>query len=92
MRSSLHPGLFAAVYLAADSLASACGLSLPSRADLLIAVPKVTQAVLAALLDYYTWKIAEKIYGRRSRTAFTSVGTVFFRSRQQFLIFESASL
>lgn len=75
MRSSLHPALFAGVYLAAERLARVCGMSLPSRVDVLIAAPKLTQAVFAALLDYYTWKIAEKSYGRRSRTAFTAVGS-----------------
>jgi phosphatidylinositol glycan class B len=49
-------------------------LTLPARAELLLATPKVTQAIFAALLDCYTWKIAEKAYGRRSRTALATVG------------------
>jgi phosphatidylinositol glycan class B len=40
---------------------------------LLLATPKVTQAVFAALLDYYVWKLAEKVYGRGSRTAIVTV-------------------
>jgi hypothetical protein len=74
LRSSLHPELFAGVYLAAAKLAAFCGLTLPSQAELYIAAPKVTQAVAAALLDYYTWKLAGKAYGQESRTAFTTVG------------------
>jgi phosphatidylinositol glycan class B len=31
--------------------------------------------VFAALLDFYTWKLAERVYGRRSSTAFATVGT-----------------
>ncbi|KAF2796807.1 glycosyltransferase family 22 protein [Melanomma pulvis-pyrius CBS 109.77] len=73
LRSSLHPELFAAVYRAAAKLPALCASSLPAEAALLIAAPKVTQAVFAALLDLYTWKLAEKAYGRRSRTAYTAL-------------------
>ncbi|KAH9876079.1 hypothetical protein J1614_003958 [Plenodomus biglobosus] len=73
LRSSLHPALFAALYRVAADLADLCGLSLPAKAEVLLATPKVTQAVLAALLDCYTWKLAEKVYGRGSRTALTTL-------------------
>ncbi|RYN70452.1 GPI mannosyltransferase 3 [Alternaria alternata] len=72
LRSSLHPALFAAVYRVAAHVADLCGLRLPAKAELLLAAPKVTQAVFAALLDCYTWKLAEKVYGRGSRTALTT--------------------
>ncbi|KAI4685162.1 hypothetical protein J4E81_008975 [Alternaria sp. BMP 2799] len=73
LRSSLHPALFAAVYRVAAHVADFCGLTLPAKAELLLAAPKVTQAVSAALLDCYTWKLAEKVYGRGSRTALTTL-------------------
>ncbi|KAF2848912.1 glycosyltransferase family 22 protein [Plenodomus tracheiphilus IPT5] len=73
LRSSLHPALFAAAYRVAADLADLCGLSLPAKAEVLLAAPKVTQAVLAALLDCYTWKLAEKVYGRGSRVALTTL-------------------
>ncbi|KAF2004803.1 glycosyltransferase family 22 protein [Amniculicola lignicola CBS 123094] len=73
LRSSLHPEIFAAVYRTAAEIADVCGLSLPARAELLIAAPKVTQAAFAALLDCYTWKLAEKVHGRGSRTAYTTL-------------------
>ncbi|PZD28072.1 GPI mannosyltransferase 3 [Pyrenophora tritici-repentis] len=69
LRSSVHPALFAAVYRVAAHLAAFWRLSLPAKAELLIATPKVFQAVFAALLDCYTWKLAEKVYGRGTRTA-----------------------
>lgn len=78
MRSSLHPELFAGVYLVAAKLATLCGLSLPSQAELLIAAPKVAQAVSAAMLDLYTWKLAGRVYGQASRTAFTTVSSRLF--------------
>lgn len=71
-------------------LADFCGLSLPAKAELLIAAPKVTQAVFAALLDCYTWKLAEKVYGRGSRTALATVGGRPAISYGQYLIFDSA--
>lgn len=73
MRSSLHPELFAAAYRVAALLADLCGLSPPVKAELLLSTPKIVQAVSAALLDCYTWKFAEKVYGRSSRTAHTTV-------------------
>ncbi|KAH6639344.1 Alg9-like mannosyltransferase family-domain-containing protein [Boeremia exigua] len=73
LRSSLHPALFAAAYRVAAHLADLCGASLPVKAELLLSTPKVVQAVSAALLDCYTWKLAEKVYGRRSRTAFATL-------------------
>ncbi|KAJ4365237.1 glycosylphosphatidylinositol anchor biosynthesis [Neocucurbitaria cava] len=72
LRSSLHPALFATVYRVAADLGAFCGLNLPARAELLLAAPKLIQAVFAALLDCYTWKLAEKAYGRGSRTALTT--------------------
>jgi phosphatidylinositol glycan class B len=86
LRSSLHPGLFAVVYRIAANLADLCRLTLPLRTELLLATPKVTQAVFAALIDYYTWKLAEKAYGRGSRTALATVGRRPAISFAQFLI------
>jgi hypothetical protein len=74
LRSSLHPRLFAVVYRVAAALADLCGLNLPARAELLLAAPKVAQSIFAALLDCYTWKLAEKAYGRQSRAALAAVG------------------
>ena len=73
MRSSVHPALFAAVYRVAADLASFWGLTMPAKAEVLLATPKLVQAVFAALLDCYTWKLAEKVYGRGSRTALATV-------------------
>ena len=43
------------------------------RAVVLIMVPKVAQAVFAALGDCYTWKLAEKVYGEGSAASWASV-------------------
>ncbi|KAF2736350.1 hypothetical protein EJ04DRAFT_511164 [Polyplosphaeria fusca] len=73
LRSSLHPHLFAGVYLVAAKIAALCTLSPSAHAELLIAAPKVAQAVAAALQDWYTWKLAETVFGPHSRTAFTTL-------------------
>lgn len=91
MRSSLHPALFAAVYRIAADLPLLGGLTLPAKAELLLAAPKVTQAVFATFLDCYTWKLAEKVYGCGSRTALTTVCRRPAISPPHLLIFGSAS-
>ncbi|KAF2809649.1 uncharacterized protein BDZ99DRAFT_571427 [Mytilinidion resinicola] len=84
LRSSLHPALFAAVYQFAATLANLCQASPRLRAELLVAAPKVVQAVIAALLDCYTWRLAQKIYGRSSRTAWVTLALSVFSPWQWF--------
>ncbi|KAJ6138150.1 GPI mannosyltransferase [Penicillium samsonianum] len=73
LRSSLHPLFFAALYKAADFLASALSVSPATRAELLIAAPKTAQAVVAAIGDFYTWKLAVRVYGKDSRGSWTTL-------------------
>ncbi|KAL1302626.1 hypothetical protein AAFC00_002997 [Neodothiora populina] len=70
LRSSLHPLLFAAVYRIVDALSSAFGILPPLRTEMLLAAPKLVQAVFAALTDYYTVALAVKVYGRGRTPAF----------------------
>lgn len=56
-------------------------LSLAYRADVLIAAPKVVQAVFAACGDYYTWKLAKRVYGHGSNEAWAAVRSFLDRSR-----------
>ncbi|KAL4922390.1 Alg9-like mannosyltransferase family-domain-containing protein [Aspergillus aurantiobrunneus] len=84
LRSSLHPLIFAAVYSAADFAARILGLSSPSRADVLIAAPGITQAVIAAVGDFYTWKLAGYIYGRRSHESWATLALTVVSPWQWF--------
>jgi hypothetical protein len=43
------------------------------RAMVIVVVPRVLQGVIAALGDYYTWKFAERLYGRRSSSSWAAV-------------------
>ncbi|KAF3386869.1 GPI mannosyltransferase 3 [Penicillium rolfsii] len=73
LRSSLHPLFFAAIYKIVHFLATILRLSDATRAELLIAGPKTAQAVIAAIGDFYTWKLATRIYGEDSRGAWTTL-------------------
>lgn len=43
------------------------------RAIILSALPNTIQAISAGIGDYYTWQLAEKLYGKGSTTAWTAV-------------------
>lgn len=43
------------------------------KAIILAYLPKVFQGLVAAVGDYYTWQLAEKVYGQGSNAAFTTV-------------------
>ncbi len=73
LRSAIHPAIFAAVYRLLSGLSWVLHLSPTYRADLLVAAPKVTQAIFAALGDYYTWKLGERVYGSGSNEAWAAV-------------------
>ncbi|KAI4166845.1 MAG: hypothetical protein LQ348_007753, partial [Seirophora lacunosa] len=72
LRSAIHPALFAGVYWSCARILELFRMSPWAYEELLIAAPKVTQAVIAALGDYYTWKLAERIYGRGSNEAWAA--------------------
>lgn len=61
------------MYWLSSCLSTGLGLAPDAHADLLIAAPKVTQAIFAALGDFYTWKLAERVYGRDSNEAWAAV-------------------
>ncbi|TLD34094.1 hypothetical protein PspLS_00491 [Pyricularia sp. CBS 133598] len=63
LRSSLHPALFGGVYIVLHNVLKFLQASPEISAALLVAAPKATQAIFAALGDYYTWKLALQIYG-----------------------------
>ncbi|KAL9007394.1 MAG: hypothetical protein Q9173_007325 [Seirophora scorigena] len=72
LRSAIHPALFAGVYWSCVRILELFRMSPWAYEELLIAAPKFTQAVIAALGDYYTWKLAERICGRGSNEAWAA--------------------
>lgn len=76
LRSSLHPFLFAAVYRVTALTAEYLGLEAVTRAELLLATPRVLQACFAATTDYFIWKLATKTYGKGSKASSAAVGLV----------------
>lgn len=73
LRSAIHPALFAIVYWFASCLAWALRLSPSYRADVLVIAPKIAQAAIAALGDYFTWKLGERVYGVGCNEAWAAV-------------------
>lgn len=73
LRSSLHPALFAAFYTSSNKLMEAVSCFPQFRAMILAVLPNIVQAYFAAMGDYYTWKLSEKIYGRDSNASWASV-------------------
>ncbi|KAI4225822.1 MAG: hypothetical protein L6R36_003619 [Xanthoria steineri] len=73
LRSAIHPALFAGVYWVSAELSKLLQLTPYNHAELLLAAPKVTQAVIAAFADYYTWRLGERMYGRGSNEAWAAL-------------------
>jgi phosphatidylinositol glycan class B len=61
------------VYKAADAMSTLEGATRTARADDLLIAPKIAQAIFAALLDFYTWKLSQKIYGAGSAASMATV-------------------
>lgn len=73
LRSSLHPLLFTAVYATTDLLARLLHISPAWQAECLVVAPKVAQAVIAAVGDLYTWRLACRVYDPMSHEAWAAV-------------------
>lgn len=73
LRSSLHPLLFAGIYKAASQLSDILGLRISLRAEVLLASPKLVQAVFAAAMDFFTYKLAVKTYSPQSAAPYTTL-------------------
>ena len=84
LRSAIHPTIFAFVYRTCSDVADALKLSEQYRTELLLAAPKFAQASFAALGDYYTWKLAQRIYGREDDEAWAALAVTVFSPWQWF--------
>ncbi|RYP79212.1 hypothetical protein DL771_000190 [Monosporascus sp. 5C6A] len=68
LRSSLHPAIFALSYFIVENV---LGPLTKVKAIWLLAAPKVMQTGFAALGDWYTWRLAERLYGQNSTVAWS---------------------
>jgi GPI mannosyltransferase 3 len=55
-----------------------------TRAELFLAAPKTLQGVFAALGDYYTWRLAQRIFGRESHQAWATLALTVLSPWQWF--------
>ncbi|KAI3343871.1 Alg9-like mannosyltransferase family-domain-containing protein [Ustulina deusta] len=70
LRSSLHPTVLAFGYFVVDSFWAS--YNVPTvKAKWLLMAPKVLQTAFATLGDWYTWRLAEKLYGPSSAAAWS---------------------
>lgn len=77
IRSSVHPAVFAFGYWLVQNFWGP-GIASTVKAKWLIAAPKVLQTGFAALSDWYSWRLAEKLYGHGSVAAWSVVSTLTF--------------
>jgi phosphatidylinositol glycan class B len=49
------------------------GATRAARAEDMLIAPKIAQAIFAALLDFYTWKLSQKVYGVGSSASMATV-------------------
>ncbi|GLA10937.1 glycosylphosphatidylinositol anchor biosynthesis [Aspergillus niger] len=84
LRSSLHPLLFTAVYASTDLLTRLLRLSPAWQAECLVAAPKVAQAVIAAVGDLFTWRLACRVYDPMSHEAWAALALTIISPWQWF--------
>ncbi|KEF52592.1 uncharacterized protein A1O9_11435 [Exophiala aquamarina CBS 119918] len=84
LRSAIHPAIFSLAYKAADALAALLSVDGARKGEVLLAAPKILQACFAAVGDFYTWKLAGYIYGRKSTCALTALALTVISPWQWF--------
>ncbi|KAI1467116.1 glycosyltransferase family 22 protein [Daldinia caldariorum] len=70
LRSSVHPAVFAIGYWIVQNFQGS-KMHPVTKTKWLLAAPKVLQAGFAALSDWYSWRLAERLYGRGSAAAWS---------------------
>ncbi|XXH05210.1 ornithine aminotransferase [Hypoxylon texense] len=70
IRSSVHPAVFAFGYWLVQNFFGPSTAS-KVKAKWLMAAPKIIQTGFAALSDWYSWRLAEKLYGHGSVAAWS---------------------
>lgn len=84
LRSSMHPALFAALYSMSNNLMKSLSTYPQFRAMIIVHAPKILQGLIAGLGDFYTWKLADKVYGRGSNYAWSALAVSIFSPWQWF--------
>lgn len=63
--------------MAADRLSAIFPPGNAIRSAIVIAAPRILQAFIAALGDWYTWHLAANVYGSDSNVSFFAVSFTF---------------
>ncbi|OAA44766.1 GPI mannosyltransferase [Metarhizium rileyi] len=84
LRSSLHPAMFSGGYLVADCIAKLLPAGNMLRSAVVVGSPKVLQAIIAGLGDWYTWQLAVKVFGPDSNASFFALFLQLFSPWQWY--------
>ncbi|KAG8414986.1 glycosylphosphatidylinositol anchor biosynthesis [Metarhizium acridum] len=84
LRSSLHPAIFSGSYLVADGISKLIPAGNMLRSAIVVGSPKVLQAVVAGLGDWYTWQLAVNIFGPDSNASFFALFLQLFSAWQWY--------
>ncbi|KAI1393757.1 glycosyltransferase family 22 protein [Hypoxylon trugodes] len=83
LRSSVHPAVFAFGYYVVQNFGGS-NMAPQVMAKLLLVAPKVLQTGFATLSDWYSWRLAEKLYGRGSAAAWSVLLTTLLNPWQWY--------
>ncbi len=61
------------VYKITDAMSTLEGATRSARAYDLVIAPKIAHAVFAAMMDLFTWKLGQRVYGSGSSAALAAV-------------------
>jgi len=70
--------MFAGVYRGATQVCNVLQVTVGTRAAILLAAPKVLQAVIAASGDFFTWALACKLFGHRHNASYAALALTAF--------------
>ncbi|KID73211.1 GPI mannosyltransferase 3 [Metarhizium brunneum] len=84
LRSSLHPAIFSGGYLVADGISKLIPAGNMLRSAIVVGSPKVLQAMIASLGDWYTWQLAVNIFGPDSNASFFALFLQLFSAWQWY--------
>lgn len=61
------------VYQVTELMSTLEGATRSARAHDLLIAPKIAQAIFAAVMDLFTWRLGQRVYGSGSQVALAAV-------------------
>lgn len=73
LRPSLHPVIFAAFYFVIDNAMATVSIFPQFRAIITSVLPNIVQSIPAAAGDFFTFKLAQRLYGYETHPTLAAV-------------------